>query len=90
MHFCAVDQPVHHKILRCLPQAKELYLGAKTGKPMLASGTPLNFRSSYPRTSESRSEHYLVSGPVLGTEMLGDLGKVPTAVGPVVQESCRV
>lgn len=90
MHFCAVDQPVHQKILRRLSQAKELYLGANTGEPTLASVTPLNFRSSSPWTSESMCEHCLVSGPVLGTEMLGDLGKVPTTVGSVVQESCRV
>lgn len=44
-----------------------------------------------PQTSESRCEHDLVSG--LGwacTEMLRDLGKVPTAAGSMVQESCRV
>ena len=35
-------------------------------------------------------EHDLVSGPVLGAEILRDLGKVPTAAGSVVQESCRV
>ena len=97
MHFCAVDQPVHQKILRCLSQAKELYLGAKTGEPMLDPVTPLNFRSSSthpppppPPDLRIQCEHDLVSGPVLGAEILRDLGKVPTAAGSVVQESGRV
>ena len=41
MHFCAVDQPIHQKILRRLSQAKELYLGAKMGEGWLLTAEML-------------------------------------------------
>lgn len=72
-----------------VPGQRDLSWG-KIRRTHVGLNDPLYFSSGSPQTSRNRCERSLVSGPLLGTEMLRGLEKVPTAVASVVQGSSHV